>query len=88
MDLSKMTETELRKLNREVMVELKLKKHANSLRAVAGFTIGDSITIDHKSMIGITAKVTKVNRVKLVVDVGGKGYTVPASMCTKIESWI
>ncbi len=77
MDLSTLTQKELRDLRTRINNEIELRAYGtvNTLRP------GMSIKVDHHKVVGLTGRLVKINRTKCKVDFGSRGiFNVPKTM--------
>ena len=79
--LSKLSESELREINRMVVDLIKQKRTIQSLEKKMGLAVGMKVTVNHPKLRGIELSVNKINRTKATVSVkSGKAYIVPISL--------
>ncbi len=79
--LSKLSESELREINRMVVDLIKQKRTIQSLEKKMGLAVGMKVTVNHPKLRGVELSVNKINRTKATVSVkSGKVYIVPISL--------
>ena len=81
-ELSKLSESELRDINRLVVDLIKQKRTIQSLEKKIGLSIGMKVTVNHPKLRGRELEVTKINRTKANLRVigGFASYNVPVSL--------
>jgi hypothetical protein len=80
--LSKLSESELRDINRLVVDLIKQKRTIESLEKKIGLSVGMKVTVNHPKLRGRELEVTKINRTKANLRVigGFASYNVPVSL--------
>ena len=80
--LSKLSESELREINRMVVDLIKQKRTIQSLEKKMGLAVGMKVTVNHPKLRGRELEVTKINRTKANMRVigGFASYNVPVSL--------
>jgi len=80
--LSKLSESELRDINRLVVDLIKQKRTIESLEKKVGLSVGMKVTVNHPKLRGRELEVTKINRTKANLRVigGFASYNVPVSL--------
>ena len=84
--LYNLSDTELRSLNREVCSLLKSRRLAASSAAAASgkFRVGDEVSFEGRGGYREYGKITKVKRIKVLVDTGDyRQWNVPMNMLRK-----
>ena len=81
-ELSKLSESELRDINRLVVDLIKQKRTIQSLEKKIGLSVGMKVTVNHPKLRGRELEVTKINRTKANLRVigGFASYNVPVSL--------
>ena len=81
-ELTKLSESELRDINRLVVDLIKQKRTIQSLEKKIGLSVGMKVTVNHPKLRGRELEVTKINRTKANLRVigGFASYNVPVSL--------
>lgn len=81
-ELSKLSVSELRDINKIVVHLINQKKHIESLQKKVGLSVGMVVKVNHPRLQGSELEVIKINRTKASLKmIGGYGsYNVPISL--------